>query len=155
MRSTARSVSSGFPICEPAPVILPLASTTGFIEDHSKWALLVMFLLLALESSGLPLPGETALVACGVLASQGALSIAWVIVVAILAAILGDNLGYWVARQGGRRLLFRFAVTRASAERYLPRAELFFVRHGGENGFAGRVFPLPRPPAPMAGRPPA
>src|SRR5919198_1021806 len=144
MRSTARSVSSGFPICEPAPVTVPLASTTSFIEGHSKWALLVMFLLLALESSGLPLPGETALVACGVLASQGALSIAWVIVVAILAAILGDNLGYWVARQGGRRLLFRFPVTRASAERYLPRAERFFVRHGGETVFVGRFFSILR-----------
>ena len=123
---------------------VPLASTTSFIEGHSKWALLVMFLLLALESSGLPLPGETALVACGVLASQGALSIAWVIVVAILAAILGDNLGYWVARQGGRRLLFRYGVTRASAERYLPRAELFFIRHGGKTVFIGRFFAILR-----------
>lgn len=123
---------------------LPLASITSFVEGHSEWALLLMFVLLGLESSGLPLPGETALVACGVLASQGALSISWVIVVAILAAILGDNLGYWVAWQGGRRLLFRFAVTRASAERYLPRAERFFARHGGKTVFVGRFFAILR-----------
>jgi membrane protein DedA with SNARE-associated domain len=131
-------------ICEPAVVFVPLASLTSFIDAHSEWALLVMFVLLGLESSGLPLPGETALVACGVLASQGSLSIAWVIVVAILAAILGDNLGYWVARQGGRRLLLRFAITRASAERYLPRAERFFTRHGGKTVFVGRFFAILR-----------
>jgi membrane protein DedA with SNARE-associated domain len=125
-------------------MIVPLASLTSFIEAHSGWALLVMFLLLGLESSGVPLPGETALVACGVLASQGSLSIGWVIVVAVVAAILGDNLGYWVARLGGRRLLFRFTVTRASAERYLPRAERFFARHGGKTVFVGRFFAILR-----------
>ena len=48
-----------------------LASVTSLIEGHSHWALLIMFVLLMLESFGLPLPGETALIACGVLASQG------------------------------------------------------------------------------------
>jgi membrane protein DedA with SNARE-associated domain len=131
-------------ICEAAPVALPLASLTSFIEGHSGWALVLMFVLLGLESSGLPLPGETALVACGVLASQGALSITWVIVVASLAAVLGDNLGYWVARKGGRRLLFRFAITRAAAERHLPRGERFFARHGGKTVFVGRFFAVLR-----------
>src|SRR6476661_8552192 len=65
-----------------------VGSITGFIEQHGQWALLLMFVLLALESFGLPLPGETALIACGVLASQGALSIGWVIAVAAIAAIL-------------------------------------------------------------------
>jgi membrane protein DedA with SNARE-associated domain len=76
-----------------------------FIEQHSQWALLLMFVLLTLESFGLPVPGETALIACSVLASQGSLSIVWVIVVGVLAAIIGDNLGYWAARKGGRPLL--------------------------------------------------
>jgi membrane protein DedA with SNARE-associated domain len=125
-------------------VALPLASVTSFIDAHSHWALLVMFALLALEASGLPLPGETALVACGVLASQGALSIVWVLVVAMLAAILGDNLGYWVARLGGRRLLSRFRVTRTSAERLLPAGERFFARHGGKTVFVGRFFAVLR-----------
>lgn len=121
-----------------------LASVTSFIDQHGQWALLVLFALLALEASGLPLPGETALIACGVLASRGALSIEWVIVVASLAAILGDNLGYWIARLGGRRLLFRFALTRGSAERYLPPAERFFARHGGKTVFIGRFFAVLR-----------
>jgi membrane protein DedA with SNARE-associated domain len=132
------------PLCDAARVAVPLASVTSFIDQHSHWALVVMFLLLVLESSGLPLPGETALVACGVLASQRALSISWVIVVAMLAAILGDNLGYWVARLGGRRLLFRFGVTRRSAERLLPAGERFFARHGGKTVFVGRFFAVLR-----------
>ena len=123
---------------------MPLASITSFIDQHGQWALLLMFALLALESFGLPLPGETALIACGVLASQGTLSIEWVIVVAILAAIIGDNLGYWVARRGGRRLLLRYRLTRSYAERYLPRGERFFARHGGKTVFIARFVAVLR-----------
>jgi len=121
-----------------------LASITSVIEAHSQWALLIMFALLVLESFGLPLPGETALIACGVLASQGALSIVWVIVVASLAAIIGDNLGYWVARKGGRRLLYHTRLTRRYAEHYLPRAERFFAKHGGKAVFLGRFVAVLR-----------
>ena len=70
---------------------VPLASITTFIDAHSQWALLLMFTLLLLESFGLPVPGETALIACSVLASQGALPIVWVVVVGALAGILGGG----------------------------------------------------------------
>src|SRR6516165_12773173 len=103
-----------------------------------------MFVLLALESFGLPLPGETALIACAVLASQGALPLAWVIVVAILAAVIGDNLGYWVARRGGRQLLYRYRLTHRYAEQYLPRGERFFAKHGGKAVFLGRFVAVLR-----------
>jgi membrane protein DedA with SNARE-associated domain len=121
-----------------------LASITSFIEANSQWALLAMFALLTLESFGLPLPGETALIACGVLASQGALPIVWVIVVAILAAVIGDNLGYWVARRGGQKLLARYRLTRRYAEQYLPRGERFFAKHGGKAVFLGRFVAVLR-----------
>jgi membrane protein DedA with SNARE-associated domain len=123
---------------------LLVASLTSFIEQHSQWALLVMFLLLALESFGLPVPGETALIACSVLASQGSLSIAAVVVVGVLAAIIGDNLGYWAARKGGRPLLERYRLTRPYAEKYLPRGERFFARHGGKAVFLGRFVAVLR-----------
>src|SRR5690349_883628 len=100
-------------------------SIARFVEQHDQWALVVMFALLALESFGLPVPGETALIACAVLAAQGKLSLAAVIVVGIAAAIIGDNAGYWVAREGGRRLLSRHRLTAKYAERYLPRGERF------------------------------
>jgi membrane protein DedA with SNARE-associated domain len=125
-------------------VSLPLASFTTFIEQHSQWALLVMFVLLMLESFGLPVPGETALIACSVLASQGDISIVWVIVVGVLAAIVGDNLGYWAARKGGRPLLERHRLTRPYAEKYLPRGERFFAKHGGKAVFLGRFVAVLR-----------
>ena len=123
---------------------VPLASIQGFVESHSQWALLIMFALLALESFGLPVPGETALIACSVLASQGSLSIAWVVVVGIAAAIIGDNLGYWAARKGGRPLLERHRLTRDYAEKYLPKGERFFAKHGGKAVFIGRFVAVLR-----------
>jgi membrane-associated protein len=123
---------------------LPLASVLTFVEQHSQWAMLLLFVLLTLESFGLPVPGETALIACSVLASQGSLSIAWVIVVGVLAAIIGDNLGYWAARKGGRPLLERYRLTRRYAETYLPRGERFFAKHGGKAVFIGRFVAVLR-----------
>jgi membrane protein DedA with SNARE-associated domain len=125
-------------------VFVTLASLESFAAQHSQWALVLLFVLVALESFGLPLPGETALIACAVLASQGALSLGWVIGVATAAAIVGDNIGYWVAREGGRPLLARFGVTRRYAERYLPRAERFFARHGGKTVFLARFVSVLR-----------
>jgi membrane protein DedA with SNARE-associated domain len=121
-----------------------LGSITSFIDQHSHWALVVLFVLLVLESFGLPVPGETVLIACSVSASQGSPSIIWVIVVAILAAVIGDNLGYWVARKGGRPLLERHRLTRRYAQRYLPRGERFFAKHGGKAVFFGRFVAVLR-----------
>ena len=78
------------------------------------------------------------------LASQGSLSIAWVVFVGVSAAIIGDNLGYWAARKGGRPLLERHRLTQRYAERYLPKGERFFVRHGGKAVFVGRFVAVLR-----------
>jgi membrane protein DedA with SNARE-associated domain len=115
-----------------------LASLSTLIEGHSQWAITLLFTLVALESLGLPVPGETALVVCSVLASQGTLSIVSVIVAATTGAIVGDNAGYLIARTGGRSLLERLALTRRYAERYLPKAERFFRIHGAAAVFIGR-----------------
>jgi membrane protein DedA with SNARE-associated domain len=123
---------------------VPLASVLTFVEQHSQWAMLLLFVLLTLESFGLPVPGETVLIACGVLASQGSLSIETVVVVGVLAAIVGDNLGYWAARKGGRPLLERYQLTRKYADRYLPRSERFFAKHGGKAVFFGRFVAVLR-----------
>jgi membrane protein DedA with SNARE-associated domain len=110
---------------------------THFIEDYG---LVFLFGIVCLESAGLWLPGETALIAAGVYASKGHLSITGVIAVAAVAAIIGDNIGYWLGREGGRRLLYRYALLRRVAERVLPRAERFFERHGGKAVFLARFF---------------
>jgi len=114
------------------------------IEHHRSWALVLLFLLIAVESAGVPLPGETALVASGVLASQGKLNIVEVIVVASAAAIVGDNCGYWIGRTGGRALLERWPFLSRHANRVLPRAERIFAKHGGKTVFIGRFIAVLR-----------
>jgi len=110
---------------------------THFIEDYG---LLFLFGIVCLESAGAWLPGETALIAAAIYASNGHLSITGVIVVAAAGAIIGDNIGYWLGREGGRRLLYRYALLRRFAERVLPPAERFFERHGGKAVFFARFF---------------
>jgi membrane-associated protein len=110
---------------------------THFIEHYG---LFFLFAIVCLESAGLWLPGETALIAAAVYASKGHLSITGVIVVAAAAAIIGDNIGYWIGREGGRRLLFRYALLRRFAERVLPPGERFFAKHGGKAVFLARFF---------------
>lgn len=108
---------------------------THFVETYG---LPILFLLVALESCGVPVPGETALVAAGVLASRGHFAIEWVVVLAALAAIVGDNCGYWIGRAGGRRLAYRWEWLGRVADRIIPRAERFFRRHGGKTIFLAR-----------------
>jgi membrane protein DedA with SNARE-associated domain len=110
---------------------------THFIEHYG---LIFLFGIVCLESAGLWLPGETALIAAGVYAADGHLSIAAVIAVAAAAAIIGDNIGYWAGREGGRRLLYRYEWLARFADRVLPPAERFFDRHGGKAVFLARFF---------------
>ena len=74
----------------------------------TTYGLVLLFLLVLLESGGLPLPGETALIAAAILASQGHFNIVAVIAVTAVAAIVGDNGGYYVGRRWGRKLLARW-----------------------------------------------
>src|SRR5439155_18807099 len=83
---------------------------------------------------------ELALIAAGVYASKGHLSISGVIAVAAAGAIIGDNIGYWLGREGGRRLLYRYAWLARFADRVIPPAERFFARHGGKAVFLARFF---------------
>jgi membrane protein DedA with SNARE-associated domain len=110
---------------------------THFIQHYGLWFL---FGIVCLESAGLWLPGETALIAAGVYASKGHLSITSVIVVATAAAIIGDNIGYWLGREAGRPLIYRYDWTRRIADRAIPPAERFFERHGGKAVFLARFF---------------
>ena len=115
---------------------------TDFFVHHG---LPLLFLAVMLESFGIPVPGETALIAFGLLAAQGHYSIVLVIVLAAAAAIIGDNLGYWVlGRLGGRALFNRWGWLRRYSERVLPRVERIFARHGGKTVFFGRFIAVLR-----------
>jgi membrane-associated protein len=99
---------------------------------------LILAALVAMESLGVPVPGETALITAGVLASNGRLNIVIVIVVASAAAIVGDNLGYLIGRTGGRALLERPGLLEARRKELLRKGEPFFKRHGPKAVFLGR-----------------
>jgi membrane protein DedA with SNARE-associated domain len=115
---------------------------THFFTSHG---LALLFVVVMIESFGIPLPGETALIAFGVLASQGHHSIVWVIVLAAAGAIVGDNLGYWlIGRLGGRELFERWRFLRRYAERFLPAAERLMAKHGGKTVFFGRFVTVLR-----------
>ena len=118
------------------------ARVVHFITNHG---LPLLFLVVLLESFGLPLPGETALIAFGVLAAEGHYSIVAVIVLAATGAIVGDNLGYWLlGRLGGRALFRRWSWLRSWSERVLPGAERLMRRHGGKTVFFGRFVTVLR-----------
>jgi membrane-associated protein len=97
-----------------------------------------LVLLIMLESGGVPLPGETALITAAVLASQHRLQIAVVIALAAAAAIVGDNVGYLIGRKGGRWLLLRPGPFSHHRARVLKVGEPLFARHGSKAVFLGR-----------------
>ena len=108
------------------------------------WGYLAVFAFVAIESSGIPFPGETMLVTAAVYAGSGHLSISLVIGAAALGAIIGDNLGYWAGREGGRPLLNRYGKYLHLDEAKLQRADDFFARHGDKTVFLGRFVAVLR-----------
>ena len=100
----------------------------------------LLFLLVMAESSGIPVPGETALITAAVLASRGKLQIELVIPLAASAAIVGDNAGYLFARKGGRWLLERPGRFERQRREVLRIGEPFFERHGAKAVFFGRFL---------------
>jgi membrane protein DedA with SNARE-associated domain len=98
----------------------------------------VVFLLIAVETIGVPVPGETALITAGVLASRGHFDITVVIVVASAAAIVGDNVGFLIGRRVGRRLLVAPGPFQRNRLRALEIGEPFFAKHGPKAVFLGR-----------------
>ena len=116
---------------------------TSLLEHYG---LVILFVAIAVESAGVPIPGETALIAASFASrpEQGHFSLFWVIVVAASAAIIGDNIGYWLGRKGGRPLIDRWSVTKRHADRVLPPAERFFEKHGPKTVFIGRFVALLR-----------
>ena len=114
---------------------------TGLVHHYG---LLALFLLVMLESSGVPLPGETALITAGIFAARGDLSIEEVIVVAAVAAIVGDNIGYWLGREGANRLLDGFGPLKRRSEGGREWAERYFEKHGAKTIFIARFVAVLR-----------
>ena len=98
----------------------------------------VLFALIAVETMGIPVPGETALFTAGLLAASGDLQIELVIPIAAAAAILGDNVGFAIGRRLGRRVLLAPGPLERHRRRIIEVGEPFFERHGPKAVFLGR-----------------
>jgi membrane protein DedA with SNARE-associated domain len=114
----------------------------GWLESYGY---LVVFLLVMVESVGVPVPGETALVGAALYAgSTHKLEIWWIIAVAIAGAVLGDNIGFSIGRYGGAKLLLRHGHRIRLHEGRLKIGIWLFRRHGGKVVFWGRFVSILR-----------
>ena len=108
-----------------------------------SYGYLAVFVFVALESTGVPLPGETALIAAALYAgSAHRLNIGLIALVAAVAAIAGDNGGYWLGQHGGTRLVRRYGRWVRLDARKLKVGRYLFARHGGKVLFFGRFIVL-------------
>lgn len=113
----------------------------NFIQTYGNSA---VFVLVALESLGVPLPGEMALLSAGAFAAMGHLTIVGVILAAASGAIAGDLAAYWIGRTAGLALVRRYGRFWHLDESKLSRVRRFYGRHGGKTVFFGRFVSLLR-----------
>ncbi|MBV9455281.1 MAG: bifunctional DedA family/phosphatase PAP2 family protein [Rubrobacter sp.] len=106
----------------------------------SQYGYLIVFLGVLLESTGVPIPGETILIAAGVLVQQGYLNLGEAIVCGILGTVIGAQVGYWAGREGGRRIALRWGRHAKVTPERLMRMERLFERHGGKAVFLSRFI---------------
>ena len=117
-------------------------SIDGLITSYGY---LAVFGLVAIESLGVPLPGETALIAAGTYAGTTHRLNPWLIfAVASVAAIVGDNIGFWIGDKGGYRLAYRYGRKVRLDEQKLKIARYLFDRHGPKVVFFGRFISVLR-----------
>jgi membrane protein DedA with SNARE-associated domain len=110
---------------------------TYLVSLYGYWSVALCILL---ESAGVPLPGESALVIASAYAGAGKLSISTVIAIAATAAIIGDASGYWLGRTAGHSIL-RFLRIK---EKYLNRIDTFYKKYGPKTVFFGRFVGILR-----------
>jgi membrane protein DedA with SNARE-associated domain len=121
-------------IATPLAAILGVSNSLGYLLPA----------IIGLESMGIPSPGETALVAAAVLASQGKLHIWLVILIGVSSAILGDNIGYLLGRRYGRSVFTAPGPFMHHRVRAIRAGDKFFKRHGPKAVFVGRWIALVR-----------
>src|SRR5262245_48463268 len=122
---------------------------SAFLEH---WRYPAIFATVILGNVGLPVPEETVLALGGFLAQRGELHLPTVIAVGVFAAIVGDNIGFWLGRRYGRKALERYGRHIWVSGDRLEKVSAFLARYGGFAVFAARFVPGARVLAgPMAG----
>ena len=110
------------------------------VDLFARYGYAVVFVGVFLENTGLPVPGETALLAGAAMAQFGRLSLVKVIATAIVGATLGDNLGFAIGRRYGRGLVERYGSRVGLTRPRLAQFDRFFLRHGARTVFVARFI---------------
>ncbi|MDQ2923697.1 MAG: DedA family protein [Candidatus Dormibacteraeota bacterium] len=118
---------------------------TTLLDLLATYGYLAVFFFIAIESTGIPFPGETMLITAAIYAGHThRLNIVLVIAAAAAGAIIGDNLGYAVGHWGGYRLLRRYGRYIRLHEKRLKLGQYLFLQHGGKIVFFGRFASILR-----------
>ena len=120
---------------------LTLENAQEIARQYGYWAI---FLGIAIENTGIPIPGETITIVGGFLAGSGELNYWGVIVSAIAGAALGDNFGYWIGRKGGWQFLLQIGRIFRLQEEQLNIAKEKYTRNAAQAVFFGRFVTLLR-----------
>lgn len=120
-------------------------ATSDLLHLLTTYGYLAVLVFVGIESIGIPFPGETMLLIAAIYAGTShRLFIPFVIAAAASGAILGDNIGFWVGREGGFRLLRRYGRYIRLDERKLKLGLYLFRKHGGKVVFFGRFIAVLR-----------
>lgn len=103
----------------------------GVAPILDRWGYTAVGAMIGVESFGMPAPGQTIMVAAAIYAGAGRLNIFGVAAIAFVAAVLGDNVGYWIGVRGGRKAVHRWGKYVFLTPERTERAEAFFARRGG------------------------
>lgn len=128
--ATPDAPESGEPDAVSSQALPGVLAHLAPVLGHYGYLALGGFVLL--EDFGIPVPGETILIAAAVYAGTGKLNILLVALIALVAAVVGDNLGYAIGLFGGRQLVLRFGRYVFITDERLDKAQGFFERHGGK-----------------------
>ena len=111
----------------------------GTIEPYlAQYGYLGIFVIVLLGNIGLPVPEEAVVLFAGYLTWRGTLRWPVVLAVAVISAVVGDNLGYWIGREKGRGILVRYGRYVAIKPRLIRKADRFFRDHGDKTVFLAR-----------------
>lgn len=132
------------------PIPIPYLGHAEIAHLLATYGYLVVALMVGIEGMGIPLPGETTLIAASIVAATSQeLNIALVIAAASGGAIAGDNAGFWIGRSLGYRLLHRFGRYIGLSDRRIMLGQYLFTRYGGALVLMGRFIALLRTLAPF------
>lgn len=121
------------------------------VSSVGAWSYGILFVIIFCETGLIItpfLPGDSLLFAAGSIAALGVLDLPWLLVVLLAAAVLGDTFNYWIAREGGLRLL-EGPLAKYVNKKHLEKTNRFFEKYGAKAIVLARFVPIVRTIAPF------